>query len=149
MSLIWREAVRDDVPGIVQLLADDVLGKARETGDDAAYFQAFDAMQAEGGNLLIVGAEAGTLVATYQLTFISGLSLRAAKRAQIESVRVAATRRGAGIGTMLMEDAEARARQAGCALIQLTTNQSRTRAHAFYRRHGFTASHIGYKRDLT
>jgi len=33
-------------------------------------------------------------------------------------------------------------------MIELTANKSRSRAHAFYTRLGFTASHIGFKRDL-
>ena len=47
-----------------------------------------------------------------------------------------------------MADAEGRASAAGCRLLQLTTNKSRSTAQAFYTGLGFTASHIGYKRDL-
>ena len=62
------------------------------------YLAAFDRMAEEGNNILIVGEDAGRIVATCQLTFISGLSLRAARRAQVESVRVASRLRGRGIG---------------------------------------------------
>lgn len=149
LDLIWRLATRADVPAVVALLADDVLGAGREVSDLAPYLAAFDAMQAEGGNHLIVAETgAGRIVATYQITFISGLSLRASRRAQIESLRVASDLRGQGIGHKLMADAEARARAAGCSLLQLTTNKSRDAAQAFYTGLGFTASHIGYKRDL-
>ena len=144
----FRDATREDVPAVVALLADDALGAAREGTDMAPYLAAFDAMQAEGGNLLIVGEEAGRIVATCQLTFISGLSLRASRRAQVESVRVAADLRGRGIGAMMMAEAEARARAAGCALLQLTTNRARGDAHRFYERLGFTPSHIGFKKPL-
>jgi GNAT superfamily N-acetyltransferase len=37
------------------------------------------------------------------------------------------------------------ARQRGCALIQLTTDKTRTDAHRFYERLGFVASHEGMK----
>ncbi len=144
----FRDATREDVPAVVALLADDALGAAREGTDMAPYLAAFDAMQAEGGNLLIVGEEAGRIVATCQLTFISGLSLRASRRAQVESVRVAADLRGRGIGAMMMAEAEARARAAGCALLQLTTNRARGDAHRFYERLGFTPSHLGFKKPL-
>jgi GNAT superfamily N-acetyltransferase len=63
-------------------------------------------------------------------------------------VRVAADMRGQGIGAALIADAEARARAAGCRLLQLTSNASRLRARKFYEELGFTPSHIGYKRDL-
>ena len=69
----FREAVRADVPAVVALLSDDALGAAREGADLAAYAAAFDAMAAEAGNALIVGEDNGRIVATYQLTFISGL----------------------------------------------------------------------------
>jgi GNAT superfamily N-acetyltransferase len=146
--ILWRPATRADVPDVVALLADDDLGRAREAADLAPYLAAFDAMQAEGNNTLIVGEQGGVVVATYQLTVISGLSLRATRRAQVESVRVAAALRSLGIGAALMADAEARARAAGCGLIQLTTNRDRARAHAFYAAQGYQPTHLGFKKAL-
>lgn len=144
----WRLATRDDVAAVVALLADDALGTTRESADLAPYLAAYDVMQGEGGNQLIVGEAGGRVVATYQLTFISGLSLKATRRAQVESVRVAADLRSRGIGAALMADAEARARAAGCGLIQLTTNRDRAQAHAFYVREGYQPSHVGFKKPL-
>ncbi len=130
------------------MLRDDALGAARETAGLEVYLAAFDAVEADPTTTIVVAEEDGRLLATFQLTILSGLSLRAARRAQIESVRVAADRRGHGIGAALMAEAERRARVAGCSLIQLTTHASRSRAQAFYERLGFTRSHIGYKRTL-
>lgn len=148
MTVAFRLATRAEIPAIVALLADDPLGRARETAGMDRYLAAFDAMQAEGANHLYVGAIGAEIVACYQLTFISGLSRSAARRAQLESVRVAPGHRGRKIGEALMRDAESRARGAGCALLQLTTDRSRADAHRFYDRLGFTASHIGYKKPL-
>lgn len=148
MTVVFREARRDDVPAVVAMLSDDMLGTSRETAPMETYLAAFDRMAAEGGNLLIVGEEAGEIVATYQLTFIAGLSLAATRRAQVESVRVAGSRRGGGIGAAMMADAEARARAAGCGLLQLTMNRARTDSHRFYERQGFTGSHVGFKKVL-
>ncbi|MCQ0970762.1 GNAT family N-acetyltransferase [Paracoccus sp. TK19116] len=145
----FRAAKRDDVPAIIAMLADDELGRGRETADDMTpYLAAFDAMEAEGGNCIIVADEKGVVVGCYQLTFITGLSLRAARRALIEGVRVAASHRGRRLGEAMMADAETRAKEAGCRLIQLTTNKTRIDAHRFYDRLGFSASHIGYKKTL-
>ena len=144
----FRDATRADVPAVVALLRDDALGAAREGADLAPYLAAFDRMAEEGGNALVVGEAAGRVVATFQLTLISGLSLRAARRAQVESVRVAADLRGQGIGRALMAEAEARARAAGCTLVQLTTNATRTRAHRFYAALGYEPTHLGFKRAL-
>lgn len=147
--LHFRPATAGDVPAVVALLRDDILGRDREGADLGPYLAAFAAMQAEGANHLIVGTDdAGTVGACYQLTFISGLSLAATRRAQIEGVRIAAGRRGQGLGAHLLADAESRARAAGCGLLQLTTNRARGSAQAFYEAHGFTASHLGYKRSL-
>ena len=146
--MIWREAEPQDVAAVVALLRDDILGQGRELVDLSRYEAAFRAMQAENCNDLIVGEEAGQVVACYQITFLSGLSLSASRRAQIESLRVASDLRGQGIGAKMIADAEARARAAGCSLMQFTSNQSRSAAHRFYERLGFTPSHIGYKKSL-
>jgi len=145
----FRQARREDVPAIITLLRQDRLGKARETLPMDSYLIAFDEMSADANNQTIVGVAGDAIVATYQITFISGLSLRAARRAQVEGVRVAVECRGQGIGRAMFADAEARARAVGCHLIQLTMNHSRTESARFYTALGFTPSHIGYKRDLT
>jgi GNAT superfamily N-acetyltransferase len=149
MNVLFRDASLADVPEIVALLRDDTLGNQREGSDLSQYQEAFRRMQGEGNNTLVVGELAGRIIATYQLTFISGLSLRAARRAQIESVRVAGDVRGLKIGEAMISDAEMRARAVGCGLMQLTMNKTRTDSARFYERLGFTPSHIGYKRDLT
>jgi GNAT superfamily N-acetyltransferase len=41
-----------------------------------------------------------------------------------------------------------RARERGAHLVQLTTHHSRTDAHRFYERLGFTGSHLGMKISL-
>ena len=57
--------------------------------------------------------------------------------------------RGQGVGQAMLKDAEARSLAAGCTLMQLTMNESRTATHRFYTAAGFTPSHIGFKRDLS
>ena len=137
-----RRAVREDVPAIVALYADDVLGKSRETPDALdAYFAAFDRLDGE----LYVGELDGAVVATLQLTIIQQLSARGGKVAQIEAVRVAQALRSRGLGAELVRDAVERARAAGCARVQLTSNSQRRDAHRFYERLGFVASHTGFK----
>lgn len=144
----FREARREDVAAIVAMLRDDTLGAAREGDDLDPYLAMFDRMSSNEMQLLIVGEISGEVVACYQLSLLDGLSLKAARRAQIEGVRVASDRRGEGLGDALMADAERRARAAGCRLLQLTSNASRTRAHAFYERLGYRPSHVGFKLPL-
>lgn len=149
MNLQFRPALREDVPGIIALLREDRLGQARETLSMDDYLAAFDDMAGDPNNQTIVGWREDGLVATYQFTVIPGLSLRAARRAQIEGVRVTERLRSHGIGRAMFADVERRALAANCALIQLTMNQSRTDSAQFYTALGFTPSHIGYKRDLS
>ncbi len=148
VPVAFRQARRDEVPDVVALLVDDVLGKGREAQDLAVYYAAYDRMMAGPGNRVYVGIQGDFVVATYQLTVIDGLSRRAARRAQIEAVRVRADLRHQGIGRLLLADAEARARSEGCSLIQLTSDRQRDAARRFYEDCGYSPSHFGFKKSL-
>lgn len=146
-----RSARREEVPAIVALLADDPIGSGREEPADplpAAYWQAFDEMAAQPGNMILVAEAGGAVVGCLQLTMIPGLSRRGTKRAQIEGVRVAASHRGAGVGERLVRHAIFLARENGCGLVQLTSDNARIDARRFYERLGFAASHVGMKLSL-
>lgn len=147
-GITFREARRADVPALVAMLRDDSLGQGRESADLAPYLAAFDEIVANPCHQLIVGEVDGQVVATCQLTLLSGLSRQGARRALVEAVRVTAARRGHGIGALLMAECEARARRAGCRMIQLTTDRSRAAAHRFYQRLGYEATHLGMKKPL-
>lgn len=85
------QAVREDVAELVGLLADDVLGSQRENASLKRYQQAFEEISADPNQLLTTVRNAeDALVSTMQLTLIPGLSRGAAKRMQIEAVRLAA-----------------------------------------------------------
>ena len=145
----FRPARREDVAAVVALLADDRLGAGRERTDDLApYLAVFDELVGDPHNTLIVGETGGEVVACYQITIIPGISIGASRRAQIEGVRVARALRGQGAGRALVEDAEARSREAGAVLLQLTMNRTRTDSARFYEAMGFEASHIGFKKPL-
>jgi GNAT superfamily N-acetyltransferase len=148
-NVIFREAVRADLPVLVALLADDVLGKARDAAVvDDAYEKAFADIAADPRNALIVAEDGGAVVAFLQVTYVPGLGRHGAERALVEAVRVRSDVRGQGVGRRLMEHVIAQARQHGCALVQLTTDKSRVDAHRFYDRLGFVASHEGMKLSL-
>ena len=88
------------------------------------------------------------MVATFQLSFLPGISRQGAWRSQIEAVRVDGSLRGQGIGNLMVRWAIDESRRRGCTLMQLTTHKSRTAAHRFYERLGFDASHEGMKLTL-
>lgn len=145
-----RHALPDDLPALVRLLADDQLGAQRENPHSPldGYLAALDAIHADPNNELLVACLRDEIIGTLQLTFIPGLSHQGAWRAQVEAVRIDTRLRSQGLGGALMAHAIDRARARGCRLLQLTTNKVRTRAHRFYERLGFVASHEGMKLGL-
>lgn len=149
-TLALRKATIADVPAIVGLLAEDVLGQTREIPVSAGdcYYQAFAAITADAHQELLVVEKESQIVATLQLSFIPNMTLQGAWRCQVEGVRVKASQRGEGIGRWLFEQVFARAKNRGCQLVQLTTNSSRLEAVKFYESLGFEASHVGFKRRL-
>jgi GNAT superfamily N-acetyltransferase len=148
-AIVLRQAEAGDLPAIVGLLAADQLGAARDgIRDDAdlrAYRRAFAEIDRDPAHVLVVVQAADRVVATMQLSFLPGLARRGALRAQVEAVRVDQAYRSGGLGQAMLTWAISEARQRGCALIQLTTDKSRTGAHRFYERLGFVASHEGMK----
>ncbi|TWD15272.1 putative N-acetyltransferase YhbS [Streptomyces sp. T12] len=144
-----RAATADDVPAIVAMLADDPLGAQRESPDDLSpYLTAMERLRTDPNQHLVVAVREGRVVGTLQLTIVPGLSRRGSTRSIIEAVRIHADERGSGLGSKLIEWAIDTSRREGCQLVQLTSDHTRTDAHRFYERLGFTAFHVGFKLPL-
>ena len=151
MSLSYRAATHDDLFTLVAMLADDNLGAAREdisTPLNQAYSTAFDAIDADPNNELIVVEREGQIVGTLQLTFIPYLTYIGSWRCLIEGVRIHKDFRGQGLGTQFFKWAIQRAKERGCHMVQLTSDKQRTDAIRFYESLGFVASHEGFKLKL-
>lgn len=147
-----RKATAADVGPIVGLLAEDAL---RSSIDSAApevrerYDRAFQTIDADDAQLLVVVTDkSDSVVGTMQLTFIPGMARAGATRLQIEAVRVRLDHRGKGIGGAMINWAISEGDRRGAALVQLTSDRSRTDAHRFYENLGFIASHTGFKLTL-
>ncbi|WP_086797664.1 GNAT family N-acetyltransferase [Streptomyces caniscabiei] len=144
-----RPATEQDVPEIVAMLADDLLGAQRESPDDLApYLTALKRLSGDPHQQVMVAVRQGHVVGTLQLTIVPGLSRRGSTRAIIEGVRIHADERGSGLGSRLIEWAIDSSRAQGCQLVQLTSDATRTEAHRFYERLGFEATHVGFKLPL-
>jgi ribosomal protein S18 acetylase RimI-like enzyme len=151
MQLEFRQATRADLPEIVRMLSDDFLGRTRERYENPlpdVYVKAFEEIDADKNNELIVAENGGRIVGALQITFTPSISFQGGKRATIESVRVDEKLRGRGIGEELMKWAIDRAHRENCFAVQLTTNAERKDAHRFYERLGFKGSHLGMKLSL-
>jgi len=149
---MFRRARESDLPAIIAMLADDALGMSREAVSDPVderYTSAFAAIDSDQNQLLAVAVDdRDHPVGCLQLTFIPGLSRTGMWRGQIESVRIAATERGSGLGTCFIEWAIEVCRERGCKLVQLTSDKARSDSIRFYEKLGFTASHEGMKLSL-
>ncbi|MBP0902610.1 GNAT family N-acetyltransferase [Mariniflexile gromovii] len=144
-----RKATKNDISAIVELMADDDLGKKREnfqTPLPKQYLTAFEKINADTNQeLMVVEDENHEVIGTFQLTFIQYLSYSGGIRAQIENVMIRKDQRGLGIGKRMFEWAINRAKERHAHVLQLTSDKQRPRAIKFYEDLGFVASHEGMK----
>jgi GNAT superfamily N-acetyltransferase len=148
----FRKATINDVSNIVEMIADDELGKARENFQDPLpdeYIKAFEEIDSDKNQeLVVVENKQLEIIGTLQLSFIQYLTYQGGIRAQIEAVRIRKDQRGLGIGKKMFEWAIIRAKKRKAHLIQLTTDKKRPKAFSFYEDLGFIASHEGLKMHL-
>ena len=114
----------------------------------SAYIRAFEEIEADPNNDLILAEVDGEVVGSLQLTCTPSISFRGGKSATVESVRVDTKFRGTGIGRKMMLWTIELAKRKGCISIQLTTNNDREDAQRVYQRLGFQASRVGMKLSL-
>ena len=148
----FRKAQAKDLPALVQLLADDPLGAQRENPSmppAAAYLTAFEHIDTDPNQELVVLELDRMVVGMLQLSFIPYLTHQGSWRCLIEGVRIHRAHRGQGLGQQLFEWAIERARERGCRLVQLTSDKQRPDAIRFYQSLGFVASHEGFKLPLS
>jgi GNAT superfamily N-acetyltransferase len=138
----------DDAARLAELLAAGTLRSGEDPKQPDAYRDALDEIVRTPGNDVLVAEVDGAVVGMCQLIAFRHVQERGGRCAEIESMHVDERYRGSGIGGVLLEAAVATARRAGCYRIQLTSNKSRIAAHRFYERHGFEATHEGFKRYL-
>ncbi|MBJ8342678.1 GNAT family N-acetyltransferase [Antrihabitans sp. YC3-6] len=144
-----ERASRDDVEAIAALLSDDQFGRDRECVELERYEAAYDVVARDNSNYLgVVRDGSDRIVATMQLTVIPGLSRGGSIRLQVEGLRVAEAERSKGLGTAILEWAHDYGRARGAQLAQVTTDEARERARAFYTRLGYRSAHVGLKRGL-
>ena len=145
----FRKATQEDVPYIVEMMADDALGKLREDFRNPlplSYYEAFANIHRDPNQeLMVIEDKNGEIIGTLQLSFIPYLTYRGGIRAQIEAVRIRGDQRGQGIGEQLFRWAIHRAKERGAHLLQLTSDKQRPDAIRFYENLGFKATHEGMK----
>ena len=145
----FRKATRNDVSQIVEMIADDELGKTRENYQiplPSEYLTAFDNIDKDKNQeLIVVENENSEIIGTLQLSFIQYLTYQGGLRAQIEAVRIRKDKRGLGIGKAMFEWEINRAKERNAHVLQLTTDKKRKKAIKFYEDLGFKSTHEGMK----
>lgn len=145
----FRKATIQDVSAIVEMIADDELGKTREDFQiplPKSYLDAFKYINEDKNQELIVVEDVlGNIVGTMQLSFIQYITYQGGIRAQIEAVRIRKDKRGQGLGKLMFEWAIKRAQERKAHLLQLTTDKKRPEAIKFYEALGFRKTHEGMK----
>lgn len=150
-QVTFREATIEDLDRIVYMLSDDVLGNKRELYKQPlpeSYIKAFQSINSDPNNELIVACYDEKIVGVQQITFAPYITHQGGWRATIEGVRTASLERGKGVGSMLIRWAIQRAKERECHMVQLTTDKKRPEALQFYEKLGFKASHEGLKLSL-
>lgn len=150
-DLSFRDATPADIKIMLELShAGDARGAETPPLDPAAAtdprtLAAFDAIIVDPAHRLIIAERNGEIVGTMQISFVPGLSNYGMLRAILENVHIRSDLRGGGYGSQMVKWAIERAREAGCGVVQLTSNKVRIDAHRFYRTLGFAQSHEGFK----
>ncbi len=141
-------AQRRDLDQIIALLSDDPLGSVREQSmatTRSDYEAAFADIEQSSDNSILVIKLADAVIGCAQITIIPNLTFTGAKRCQIEGVRVSKEYQGRGLGKLMIDYAIDQAKNRGCKIVQLTSNNTRMGALEFYEKLGFEASHTGFK----
>ena len=147
-----RKATSADVDKIVRLSnAGGPGGKPRKDLPDVlpdVYFQAFQRIQNDANQFLMVAESGANIVGTFHVTYLTYLPAAGQEDCQVENVHVRDDWRGKGFGTLMMRWVIDEASKRGCRRVQLTTDKTRKDAHRFYERLGFVMSHEGAKYTL-
>ena len=143
-ALTLREATADDLPAVLALYAQPGMNDSGVIDLDQA--QAIFAQFARYPNYrLWVACDAqGEVIGSYALLVMHNLAHMGTPAAVVEDVVVHPQHRSQGIGRQMMEHARTMARAAGCYKLALSSNQQRTRAHAFYESLGFERHGISF-----
>jgi GNAT superfamily N-acetyltransferase len=141
-----RDVTVEDAPEVARLLAG--LGYAWAIDEIAARITAF----LDRGERVLVAARppgrGGEPLLGVLTLHITPVLHRAGPVGRITALVVDERARGRGVGRVLVDAAQAHCVAKGCVLIEVTSNQRLTDAHAFYTRLGFAATSVRFGKAL-
>jgi GNAT superfamily N-acetyltransferase len=137
-----RPFASGDADAVAKLLVQ--LGYPSMPGDVTARIER---MASEVGHQILVAEIAGSVVGVVTV-YVRHLLSVDAPLGRIAAMVVDDARRSQGVGSKLVQAAEAIARDAGCNRMEVTSAERRTRAHAFYRRLGYEVRPLRFIKHL-
>ena len=140
-SLTIREATVADANLVCNLLTE--LGYPWPASIMAERLEAFT-RAGEIALLAFAGDRALGLVTTH----VTPVLHRPTGVGRITAMVVTESARGRQVGRALVDEAERRLAASGCALVEVTSNQSRVPAHAFYERLGYEKTSYRFKKSI-
>ncbi len=146
-----RKATKEDLPQIIEMQANDILGQKRENFQiplPEVYYAAFSRIDSDPNQELIVVEIQGKVAGTMQISHLQYLTYQGGMRTQVEAVRIREDLTGQGIGQKMIEWAINSAKEKGAHMVQLTSDKLRPDAIRFYERLGFKSTHEGMKLHL-
>jgi GNAT superfamily N-acetyltransferase len=148
LDLEYREPKEHELLLLIEMFADDKLGAKREdvsTPINKQYISAFNQIQVDPNNEIIVAILNDKFIGMMQLTYIPSLGIIGSKRSIIGGVRVHSQYRGQGFGTKMIKWGIERSKNNGCRIVQVTSDKKRPEAIHFYKNLGFAATHEGLR----
>jgi GNAT superfamily N-acetyltransferase len=143
-ELSFREATGHDLPGILDLYARALDGKALPVAEAEALFER---MRDYPDYRLHLAEIDGRLAGTFALLIMDNLGECGTPSGVVEDVVVEPALQRSGVGRAMMAHALAICRQKGCYKMTLSSNLRRTEAHAFYEALGFEKHGYSFRID--
>ena len=141
-SMEIRSAELRDSPAVSELLSE--LGFPSSA---AVVSERLDALSAAGETAL-VAVRGGEVVGLLTL-HITPVLHRPTPVGRLTALVVTGRERGKGVGRLLVNAAEQFFAERGCGLVEVTSNLRLTDAHSFYKRLGYEATSVRFKKSLS
>jgi GNAT superfamily N-acetyltransferase len=145
MTARIRPATSRDFAAVSTLLAE--LGRPVVHPGDPDHEAAFASYLARLDTAALVAEDEDVVVGFIDVEFRQRLNV-AAPQAWIPDLIVTEAARSVGVGASLLAAAEDLARERGCFGMELESASWRTRAHAFYRREGWSETALAFSKSL-
>ena len=142
LSLLIRAATENDAAEMARLF--EILGYPIPVATIGERLAAFTA----AGEIALVAANQTRLVGLVTL-HVTPVLHRPGPVGRLTSLVVDDSTRGQGVGRALVAAAEAIFRERGCAMIEVTSNERRVGAHAFYERLGYSRTSLRFAKTLS